>query len=97
MVNVVARMEIKPGMLDKFLGILLENARIVRNEDGCLRYDVCRDLEIKDGNDRFVTILESWETEEALRIHQKAPHMQAYRENVRELRLSCTVNVLYPL
>ncbi len=97
MVCVIARMEIKRGSLDKFLEILLANAKTVREEKGCLRYDVCRDLEIKDGNDHFVTILEAWESEEALRAHQQTPHMQRYRENVRELRLSTSVQVLYPV
>ncbi|MCQ2378635.1 MAG: antibiotic biosynthesis monooxygenase [Victivallaceae bacterium] len=96
MVNVIARMEIKPHCMDAFLDVLLANAQIVRTENGCLRYDVCRDLEIKDGNDNFVTILETWESESALRAHQQTPHMQSYREKVRDLRLHTTVNVLRP-
>ena len=68
MVNVIARMEIKPQCMDEFLDILLANAEIVRTENGCRRYDVCRDLEIKDGNENFVTILESWESESARRM-----------------------------
>ncbi|MCQ2380694.1 MAG: antibiotic biosynthesis monooxygenase [Victivallaceae bacterium] len=95
MVNVVARMQIKDGCMDKFLEALMSNVPTVKAEAGCLRYDVCRDLD--PAKSQFVTILESWESEEALRIHQKAPHMDTYRAAVRDLREHTTVDVMEPI
>ncbi len=96
MVYVVARMEIKSGAMEKFLEILLNNVPTVRAEKGCISYEVCRDVDTEK-YPKFVTILECWESEEALRIHQKAPHMEKYREAVRDLREHTTVDVMFPI
>lgn len=96
MVYVVARMEIKSGAMEKFLKILLDNVPTVRAEKGCISYEVCRDVDAEK-YPKFVTILECWESEEALRIHQQSPHMAKYREAVRDLRSNTTVDVMFPV
>ena len=93
MVYVVARMEIKPGCMEKFMEILMDNVPTVRSEDGCISYEVCRDID-SEKYEKFVTILECWSSEDALRTHQQSPHMAKYRENVRDLRERTTVDVM---
>lgn len=100
MINVVARCEINPGCMEKFLKILLDNVPTVLAEDGCIRYEPC--LDVSDGaeaekNGHFVTILESWESEAHLQTHLAAKHMAAYRDAVAPLRGKTVVTVLRPL
>ena len=96
MIHVVARMQIKPGCMDRFMEVLLNNVPTVRAEKGCITYQVCRDID-PEKHDSFVTIIECWESEEALRTHQQAPHMDSYRAAVKDLRENTTVDVMYPV
>ena len=96
MIHVIARMEIKPGCMEKFLEVLLGNTPTVLAEDGCYRYESCLDTKEED-KDRFVTILETWESEEHLKAHLATPHMAAFREAVKDLRYSSNVTVVVPV
>ena len=44
MVHVFARMEIKPGCMEKFMEVLRNNIPNVLAEDGCIRYEACLDV-----------------------------------------------------
>lgn len=54
---------------------------IVRQEEGCLRYDLHQSA---DGKPVFM-FYETWQSKEALAAHSKAPHMMAMREKIKDL------------
>jgi quinol monooxygenase YgiN len=45
-------------------------------------------------DDNVVTIIERWESLEALRDHLEAPHMLAYREKVKNIVTGLSLKVL---
>ncbi len=99
MVNVIARCEIKPDCMEKFLKILLDNVPNVLAEEGCIRYEP--NFDVSDGPDadktgHYVTILETWESEDHLKAHLATKHMAAYRDSVASLRGETTVTVVRP-
>ena len=96
MVHVIARMEIKPGCMEKFLEILLNNVPTVLAEEGCHRYESCFDTK-EETKGKFVTILESWESEAHLKAHLATPHMAKFREAVKDLRYGSNVTVVTPI
>ncbi len=54
---------------------------VVRQEDGCLRYDLHRSA---DGKPVFM-FYETWQSGEALAAHSKAPHMLEMRTRIKDL------------
>lgn len=96
MVHVIARAEIKPGCMEKFLAVLNGNVPTVRAEAGCIRYEVCRPVGAA-ADDPFVFIVETWESEAALKAHLDSAHMAAYRAAIKDLRCGSEVKVLTPI
>ncbi|MHB8772884.1 MAG: putative quinol monooxygenase [Syntrophales bacterium] len=84
MVHVIASVRIKPGRLDEFLELLKSITPTVRAEKGCIRYvptvDIASGLppQVLDAN--LVTLIEAWESLEALRNHLATPHMAVFFE-----------------
>jgi quinol monooxygenase YgiN len=102
MVHVIATIELKPDCRDDYLKILSENVPKVKAEDGCLAYEPTIDIEsglpIKSEiRENVVTIVEAWQTLEALHTHLKTDHMTAYREAVIDYVAGLTVRVLQPV
>ncbi len=96
MVNVFARAEMKPGCQEKYLDLLRANIPTVRAEAGCIRYEACLDTDPATRGS-FVTIVESWESEAALKAHLATPHMAAFRKAAGELRCSNVVCAVEPI
>ncbi len=98
MINVVASIRVETGKLSDYLAILKANAPVVRGEKGCIEYIPMIDVDSKlppqvlDKN--CVTLLEKWESLEALHAHLGSPHMLAYREKVKDMVESVTFKVL---
>jgi quinol monooxygenase YgiN len=98
MIHVIASVQIKPGKVEEFLKIFKKNVPLVRAEKGCIQYSPAVDIDaslppqIMDEN--VVTIIEAWESLEALRDHLEAPHMLAYREKVSGIVENVTIKVL---
>ena len=102
MIQVIATIELKPGCRDDFLPLLNENVPKVKAEDGCLAYDPFVDVDSGlpfQGEIRqdVVTLVEAWSSVEALHAHLKTPHMAAYRDAVKEMVASVTIQVLKPV
>jgi len=89
MIHVIASVRVKPGRRDDFLELLKSIARQVREEKGCIRYiptvDIVSGLppQVLDAN--LVTMIETWESLEALRNHLATPHMAAFFEKRKEM------------
>jgi quinol monooxygenase YgiN len=59
--------------------------------------DLETDIEIHEkAGDDAVTIVEAWESVEALKAHFEAPHMLSYREKAKDLFESVSIRVLEP-
>ena len=102
MIHVIATIELKPDCRDDYLKILRGNVPKVKVEDGCLAYEPT--IEIESGlpikseiRENVVTIVEAWETLEALHAHLKTEHMAAYREAVLDYVAGLSVRVLQPV
>ena len=98
MIHVVASITIKPGQVPAFLDAFKAIVPTVLAETGCIQYTPTLDVDIGvsvqqlDAN--VVTIVEQWESVEALQAHLIAPHMQTYRETVKDLVVSASLKVL---
>jgi len=98
MIRVIASICVKTGTLSAYLKILKSNVPAVRKEKGCIEYIPMIDIDVKlppqvlDNN--VVTILEKWESLDALHAHLGSSHMMDYREKVRNLVERVTVKVL---
>ncbi len=98
MINVIASIFIKEGKLSDYLRILKANVPLVRKENGCIEYIPAVDMEaglvaqVLEKN--VVTILERWESMEALNAHLASPHMLEYREKVKDMVARVSVKVL---
>ena len=98
MINVIASICIETGSLSDFLEIFRANMLKVREEKGCIEYVPLVDIDAKLApqtlDDNVVTIIEKWESLEALREHLEAPHMLAYREKVKNIVTGLSLKVL---
>ena len=89
MIHVVASVRVKPGKLGEFLDLLKTITPTVRAEKGCIRYiptvDAASGLtpQVLDAN--LVTLIEAWESLDALRSHLATPHMAAFFERRKEM------------
>ena len=89
MVYVIATLELAPGKRSAFLAEFAKVMPLVHAEQGCIEYvptiDADTDIAMQHriGEDR-VTIVERWASVDALRAHDTAPHMQAYRGRVKD-------------
>ena len=98
MIDVIAFIKVKTGKRPEFLTIFKSNIPDVKAENGCIAYaatvDLDADLPPQELDDNMVTIIEKWESLEALRGHLVAPHMQAYREKVKDMVENISIKVL---
>ncbi len=98
MINVIASIYIKEEKRSDYLRILKANVPLVRKEKGCIEYIPAADIEtglaaqVLDKD--VVTILERWDSLEALNAHLASPHMLDYREKVKDMVDRVSVKVL---
>ena len=90
MIHVICTITIASGRRDDFIAEFKGIVPEVLAEKGCLEYgptlDVEPDIERQaplEGN--VVVIVEKWETLADLKAHLVAPHMNAYRERVKDM------------
>lgn len=89
MIHVIATVDLAAGTRDAFLAEFHKVMPLVRAEQGCLAYGPCVDAgtctpsQSKVGPDR-VTIVEQWESVDALKAHAVAPQMKTYRADVKD-------------
>jgi len=98
MINVIASIYIREGRLSEFIEIFKLNIPNVLKEKGCIEYvptvDVLTDLPPQKLDDNVVTIIEKWNTLDDLQAHLSAPHMLAYKENVKDLVDKISLKIL---
>lgn len=101
MVHVIATLELTHGTLDCFLSEFKLLAPQVLAENGCLEYGATIDMDCGVAAQNpvrpdTVTVIEKWETIEALKRHLEAPHMMQYRERVKDLVTRKILQIFHP-
>ena len=101
MIHVIATIELAPGTRETYSTGFRKIISDVRAEKGLIEYgpaiDAQTDLsnQAEIGPDKVV-VVEKWEDLDALKAHSVAPHMQAYRANVKDYVLGVHLLVLDP-
>ena len=76
MYSLLVQMEVRPGRREEFLAGMAANAESsVRDEPGCLRFDVCS---VDGDEDRFL-LYELYTDAEAFAAHKASPHFARWR------------------
>lgn len=74
MYAVTVLFEIKPGEMDAFMALMIDNARTSQaQEPGCLLFDVCPDRE-----ENAVFLYEIYESRADFELHLASPHFRAF-------------------
>ena len=85
----------------EFIEIAKANLATVRAEKGCISYDLNTDCTegpaAANARPNVLTFVECWESIEALQNHLKAPHMQAFKEKVCDLRAGSVLKIVTPV
>ncbi len=101
MITVIASIKVVPDKVVEFVKIFNENVPNVLEEDGCIEYyptvDIETGLEVQQADPSVVTIVECWESVEALKTHLTAPHMERYRGQTKDLVEGISIKVLQPV
>jgi quinol monooxygenase YgiN len=101
-IHVIATIELAAGKREAFLAEFHRVVPLVRAEAGCLDYgptiDLPTDIPAQVApRDNVVTVVERWESLDALRAHVAAPHMQEYRGRVKDYVVRVQLQVLQPV
>ncbi len=98
MISVLASIRVKPDHVSEFIEMFKANVPAVREEAGCIEYfpavDIEADLPPQKLDGDMVTVIEKWESLDALRDHLAAPHMVAYKEKTRDMVEEVSLKVL---
>ena len=101
MIYVTAEIELADGSREQFLAHFQANVPNVLAEAGCLEYAPTIDLDTELAGQpparvNCVTVVEKWESLDALQAHLVAPHMLTYRAKVKGMVTKATLRVLQP-
>lgn len=98
MINVIASIRVKTGNLSELLNIFKSNVPSVLEETGCIEYfptiDIDADVPPQSLDENVVTVIEKWESLDALHDHLTSPHMLAYRDKVKDIVDDVSLKVL---
>lgn len=101
MIHVIATVELAAGKREAFLAEFRRVVPLVRAEAGCLDYGPA--IDVSSGLNAqlsvradVVTVIERWESLDALRAHLGASHMEEYRARVKDYVLRTQLQVLQP-
>jgi (4S)-4-hydroxy-5-phosphonooxypentane-2,3-dione isomerase len=76
MFSLVVQMEVRPGRREEFLAGMTANAKSsVRDEPGCLRFDVCA----VEGDEHRFLLYELYTDADAFAAHKASPHFAQWR------------------
>jgi quinol monooxygenase YgiN len=74
MLKVVAKMVLKPGVLETVKKDIEALQTATRNEVGCISYDFLQDVNNQD----VCFLIEEWESQEALNNHMNTEHFKKF-------------------
>jgi quinol monooxygenase YgiN len=100
MIHVIAQITLQSGCRSDFLTEFHKLVPLVHAEQGCLEYGPAVDAETpidaQVTNEDLVVVVEKWESLADLEAHLVADHMQAYREEVKEMVAGTSLQILSP-
>lgn len=101
MIHVIATIELHPGRRAAFLAEFHRLVPKVKAEKGCLEYGPAVDAHTDIAAQApcradVVTVIEKWESLDALSGHLAAPHMAEYRQRVKDYVVRVALQVLEP-
>lgn len=101
MIHVLATIEVAPGKRDAFLAEFRKLMPKVHAENGCIEYgpaiDIASGIAVQDApRPNVVLVIEKWTDLAALKAHLAAPHMDEYREAVKDFVRGVRLQVLEP-
>lgn len=77
----LVKLQVKPGHMDAYMKSMLDDARSsVRDEPGCLRFDVMRD----ENKPNTIYLFEVYKDKAAFDAHTRAPHFTNHRDTVKD-------------
>jgi quinol monooxygenase YgiN len=93
MVHVIVTFIIKDGMMDQYLAGVRKLRPLVLAEKGCVEYTYVKEIQSSLGiqepvQENRLTLIEKWESLEALELHGKSPHMIEYTKILSPMRVS---------
>lgn len=98
MIHVVASIGVKPGKREEYIELFKENVPNVLAEEGCVDYaptvDADTGIDAQWTDETVVTIIEKWESLDALKAHLVSPHMVAFFEETDELVDDTSLTIL---
>ena len=102
MICVIATIEVNEGRREAFLEEFTQLVPKVHAEEGCIEYgpmiDVPTNIPVQPAQrDTVVTVVEKWESVEALETHLIAPHMLEYKKAVKDIVKGLSIQVLEPV
>ncbi len=102
MIIVIATVQVQSGQRVEFLSLFHQVVPKVQAEDGCIEYGPTVDVPTNiaaqpEVRADTVTIVEKWRDLDALEAHLIAPHMLEYRQQVKQLVQSASLQVLEPV
>jgi len=80
MYALVVTIDIKPGQKDALLATLDDARGSVRNEPGCVRFDVIQD----EHSENRIYLYEVYADRAAFDAHTKTPHFLTWQEKVKD-------------
>lgn len=98
MIYVIVSMDIVPGGMEEFLSVCREHRPKVLAEEGCQGYEYTVDIQSTLGaqepvDANRVTLVEKWDSLEALKDHGAQPHSKDFGQKVGHLRQKVTIRV----
>jgi len=101
MIYVIAEVTLAKGTRTAFLDIFNKLVPAVRTEPGCIEYGPAIDVPtgirgLEAPRENVVTIIEKWDSLEALNTHMTTPHMQQYLQDTKDCVRGKTIRVLGP-
>ena len=102
MIHVIVFFDLHPGQREGFLAEFGRILPITLAEQGCIEYGVSAEIEtgidvVSPPHADRITLLEKWETLDALKTHLDAPHMQAFFPKVQPMIDSIQAFVSEPI
>jgi quinol monooxygenase YgiN len=98
MVHLVVTFIVKEGKMDEYLAEVKKLRPLVLAEKGCVEYTYLKEIQTpfkiqEPVQENRLTLIEKWESMEALEIHSKSPHMAEYGRIMNPMRVSVSARV----
>ena len=101
MSHVIATIKLKQDAIEPFIKLFKANVPKVLEEKGCLGYEPCMDLptglSVQEIDSTTVTVIEKWESPEALQAHLTASHMMEYKKQTKKMVDGLTIKIMKPV